>query len=170
MYSTYYYGYFFELEFYDDIRNILQKEFQLKKPVCLPTELYKVLRNDITVGIHIRRGDFIRLSRDISLKEYYPKALKKMGEYIKNPVYLVFSDDIKWVKEHIKIDARKIYVSEMNFSDFQELTIMRYCKHNIIANSTFSYWAAYLNNNPEKIVICPRRWKKGIIPKEWISV
>ena len=93
-----------------------------------------------------------------------------MGEYIKNPVYLVFSDDIKWVKEHIKIDARKIYVSEMNFSDFQELTIMRYCKHNIIANSTFSYWAAYLNNNPEKIVICPRRWKKGIIPKEWISV
>lgn len=170
IYSIYYYGYFFDLRYYDDIRNILRKEFQLKEPVRLPSELYRVLKNDITVGIHIRRGDFTRLSRDISQNEYYPRAVKKMEEYVKDPVYLVFSDDIEWVKENMEINARKIYVSEMGFSDFQELAIMKHCKHNIIANSTFSYWAAYLNNNPQKIVICPRRWKKDIIPKEWISI
>lgn len=170
IYSTYYRGYFFKLSYYDDIRKTLQKEFQLRTPVCLPSELFKIMRSDVTVGLHIRRGDFTRLSRDISGKEYYPKALKRMEEYIKDPVYLVFSDDIEWVKENIEIDARKFYISEMNFSDSQEFTIMRYCKHNIIANSTFSYWAAYLNSNPQKIVICPKRWKTDIIPKGWMSI
>ena len=170
IYSIYYYGYFFDLRYYDDIKNILRKEFQLKNFVQLPLELYRVLQSDVTVGIHIRRGDFTKLSRDISKNEYYPRAIKKIEEYIKDPVYLVFSDDIKWVKENMEINGRKIYVSEMKFTDFQELTIMKHCKHNIIANSTFSYWGAYLNNNPQKIVVCPRRWKKDIIPHEWISI
>ena len=167
---TYFQGYFFDIRYFNDIRNILRKEFCVKKPIGLKPELYRSLRTENTVGIHIRKGDFSKLSRAISQTEYYPKALKKIEEKIEHPFYLVFSDDVGWVKENMEIKGRKIYVSELGYSDYEELTIMKYCKHNIIANSTFSYWAAYLNYNPHKIVICPKRWKSSIIPKGWVLI
>lgn len=169
-FPTYFQGYFFDLNYYDDIKYILQKEFRVKKPIRLTKEMRDLLEKDNTVGIHIRKGDFTKLSRDISQTDYYPKALETIEERIVHPVYLVFSDDIGWVKKNLNILGEKIYVSEMGFADYEEMTIMKHCKHNIIANSTFSYWAAYLNDNPNKIVICPKRWKPNIIPKEWIRV
>lgn len=167
---VYFRGYFFDIRYYDDIRRILQREFRVKIPINLPLNIYQSLQTDNTVGLHIRRGDFTKLSRDISQTEYYPNALRKMNASVDNPVYMVFSDDIEWVKENIEISGRRFYISEMGFSDYEELTIMKHCRHDIIANSTFSYWAAYLNNNSNKIVICPKRWKNGIIPKEWIRI
>lgn len=166
-YSTYYKGYFFNLAYFDDIKTVLQKEFRVKEPFVLPAGLREALETENTVGIHVRKGDFVKLSCDISRTDYYRKALKYMSEYVENPVYLIFSDDIKWVKENMEFAGRKIYVSEMGFADYEELTIMKHCKHNIIANSTFSYWAAYLNDNPDKIVVCPKRWKRDIILKGW---
>lgn len=168
--SAYFRGYFFDIKYFDDIKPVLQREFQVKKTIRLTPELRKILDRDETVGIHIRKGDFTRLSRDISQTDYYPKAIKKMNGCTTDPVYLIFTDDIDWVKGNLEISGRKIYVSEMSFSDYEELTIMKHCRHNIIANSTFSYWAAYLNSNLDKVVICPRRWKTRIIPKEWICV
>lgn len=167
---TYFQGYFFDLRYYDEVRPLLQKEFCLKKPIYLSMRLKKILEGTNSVGIHIRRGDFTRVSRDISQKNYYPKAIKVMNEYVEDPTYFVFSDDINWVKNNLEIKGRKIYISEMGFSDYEEFTIMKHCSNHIIANSTFSYWAAYLNRNLRKIVVCPKRWKTGIIPKDWISV
>lgn len=170
LYSTYYKGYYFHLKYFDDIKAILQKEFRVKKPFTLPADLREVLEAENTVGLHVRRGDFVKLSCDISYTDYYRKAVERIAEYVENPVYLIFSDDIKWVRENMELAGRKIYVSEMGFTDYEELTIMKHCRHNIIANSTFSYWAAYLNDNPDKIVICPKRWKTDIISKEWIGI
>lgn len=169
-FSTYYKGYFFHLKYYSDIRSILQKEFVLKEKIRIPISLAKVLQEVNTVSVHIRRGDFVKLNRDISEKDYYPKALECMNNKIHLPIYLVFSDDIEWVKNNIEFAGNPIYVSEMGFQDYEELMIMKHCKHNIIANSTFSYWAAYLNSNPNKIVICPKHWKTDIIPQDWISI
>lgn len=168
--STYYRGYFFDLQYYDSIKDILQKEFKPKYPIKIPSVLKKVLQGDQTISIHIRKGDFTRLNRDISNMSYYPSAMEIMQQHLESPVYLIFSDDIEWVKQNMKIPANKIYVSEMGFKDYEELTIMKHCKHNIIANSTFSYWAAYLNSNSDKIVIAPQKWKTKIIPKEWIVI
>lgn len=167
---TYYDGYFFDLSFFDDIKCILQKEFHVKKPVILPTQLRKILIMNNTVSIHVRRGDFTKLSRDISGTDYYCNAIQKIEEQIETPIYLIFSDDIRWVRENMQINGEKIYISEMGFLDYEEMTIMKHCKHNIIANSTFSYWAAYLNDNPDKIVICPKRWKSRTIPNDWICI
>jgi hypothetical protein len=167
---VYFMGYYFDLRYFDEIRPFLQKEFCLKKPILLPAHLRKILNGSNTVGIHIRRGDFTKVFRDISQKNYYPKAMEIMDEHVEAPIYLVFSDDIGWVKENLNINGRKLYISEMGFSDYEEFAIMKHCKHHIIANSTFSYWAAYLNRNPNKTVICPKRWKTGIIPKDWISI
>lgn len=169
-FPTYYKGYFFHLKYYDDIRPILQKEFVLSEKIRIFPLLKKVLQKQNTVSIHVRRGDFLRLNRDISQKVYYPKALVCMSNKVPNPCYLVFSDDIEWVKSNIEFTGSPIYISEMGFQDYEELMIMKHCKHNIIANSTFSYWAAYLNSNPNKVVICPKRWKTDIIPKDWISL
>ncbi len=168
---TYFRGYFFDLRYYNDIKPILQKEFQLKNPVKLPKELRRVLLHENTVSIHIRKGDYTKLHWDISRRAYYPKAVQRINELIKEPVYLLFSDDIEWVKNNLDIDGRKIYISDRGFQDYEEFTIMKHCKYNIVANSTFSYWAAYLNRNPDKIVIYPRCWKRmEIIPEEWIGI
>jgi hypothetical protein len=167
---TYYTGFFLKLNYYDEIKRILQKEFTLKNKITLPNELKKILREDNTVSIHIRRGDYLRLNRDISQKDYYGKALSVINNIIYKPTYLVFSDDIEWVRHNLHFEGKVIYVSNLGFQDYEEMMIMKHCKHNIIANSTFSYWAAYLNSNPNKIVICPKRWESNIILTDWIKV
>ena len=170
LFPAYYKGYFFNLNYYDDIRDVLQKEIVLKNKIHLPEVLKNSLKNENTVSLHVRRGDFIRLHIDISRNEYYPNAISLMESKLTKPTYFVFSDDIEWVKSNLKLSGKVIYVSDMGFQDYEELMIMKHCKHNIIANSTFSYWAAYLNSNPDKIVICPHNWKINIIPKDWIRL
>ncbi len=164
---TYYQGYFFDLRYYDDIRMLLQREFSLREKIKLPYELKKTLNRENTVSVHIRRGDFLKLNRDISGSGYYERAFAYMEERLASPFYLIFSDDMEWVKDNMDIPGQKCYVSGMEFADYEELTIMKHCKHNIIANSTFSYWAAYLNANKGKIVVCPKRWRTATIPESW---
>ena len=170
IFPTYFQGYHFNLKYYEDIKGILQKEFRPKIAINLPRGLRQILWTENTVSIHIRRGDYLKLHCDISEDKYYLVAMETLQDQVVDPLYVVFSDDIEWVKINFRINGRKIYVSDMGFSDYEELTIMKHCKHNIIANSTFSYWAAYLNANPDKKVICPQRWMPEIIPKEWVRV
>lgn len=167
---AYYQGYFFDLRYYDDIRAILRREFSLKEKVRLPDQFQKILAEDNTVSVHIRRGDFLKLNRDISRSGYYERAFAYMEEKVASPFYLIFSDDTEWVKDNVGIPGNRIFVSEMGFADYEELTVMKHCKNNVIANSTFSYWAAYLNANPNKTVVCPKRWRTGTIPQEWIAM
>lgn len=167
---TYFQGYYFSLEYYDDIRPVLQKEFQLKKPMCLPRDLKRVLQNENTVSVHIRRGDFTRLSQNIG-KAYYTRAVEQIKRRVASPVFLIFSDEIKWVMENLDLDGDKIYISDMGFADYEEFTIMKHCRHHILANSTFGYWAAYLNPNLDKVVYYPKTWEKQeIVPADWIAV
>ena len=167
---AYYRGYFFDLRYYDDIRAILQHEFILREKLKLPCEVRNILSRENTVSVHIRRGDFLKLNRDISSSDYYERAFAYIGKRVASPFYLIFSDDTEWVKDNMDIPGEKLFVSEMGFADYEELTIMKHCRNNIIANSTFSYWAAYLNANSEKIVVCPKRWRTKTIPEEWISI
>lgn len=169
-FPTYFQGYHFNLRYYEDIIKILQKEFTLRIPIKLPKELRWILAHENTVSVHVRRGDYLKLHCDISEKPYYEEAMRVIQERIAKPVYLVFSDDIEWVKENMPINGQKIYISSMGYADYEEFAIMKHCKHNIIANSTFSYWAAYLNSDLDKIVICPKRWMNEIIPREWIHI
>ncbi len=169
---AYFEGYYFDRRYYEKIRPILQREFCLKTPARLPERLKEILKNEETVSIHVRRGDFLKFGRDISGTRYYPQAVALMNRKIRNPVYLIFSDDIAWVKENMEIDGRKLYVSGTGLADYEEFAVMKHCKHHIMANSTFSYWAAYLNANPEKVVVYTKgKWTKmDIIPEGWLSI
>ncbi|MGI0075524.1 MAG: alpha-1,2-fucosyltransferase, partial [Nitrosotalea sp.] len=124
-------------------------------------------------SIHVRRGDYLNLQREYNQLEmdYYTKSM----QMVSSQHYLVFSDDIAWCKanfhgENIKFSEGK--------SPTEDLALMLSCEHNIIANSSFSWWGAYLNKNPSKMVIAPQRWfgpnlphnTKDLLPEKWIKI
>lgn len=127
-----------------------------------------------SVSLHIRRGDYLNKPEvhPTQTLEYYENALKTIGEY--NKVF-VLSDDIEWCKGNIKFD-NVIFVEGQ--SEFQDMKLMSLCEHNIIANSSFSWWGAWLNNNPNKKVISPCHWfgnnvnlnTNDIIPEGWLKI
>lgn len=143
------------------------------------------IKNSNSVSVHIRRGDYINnpfyknILGEVCDNEYYHEAIKIIESKDNNLEYYVFSDDIEWVKNNIVAlkDKKVIYVNwnkaEKSYIDMQ---LMSLCKHNIIANSTFSWWGAWLNQNDNKIVIGPKKWFKSkkknndIIPSNWLKI
>jgi len=136
-------------------------------------------KDEILVSIHFRRGDYLQVSSlNLSL-EYYKEAINVIQSIFPNKKikYLIFSNGIEWVKENFKLD-NCVYVE--NLDRFKDMCLMTLCDHNIIANSTFSWWGAYLNQNPDKRVICPYNYLNhpslnniingNYFPKEWISI
>lgn len=149
-------GWFQSESYFVHIRNELLRELTPKKKIRIPKELRQALENNESVAVHVRRGDYVKLRQNASVS-YYIRAIKHIEKYYANPQFLFFSDDIEWVKKNIKIDSKCFYVSEeMRLQDYEELLIMSRCKSNIISNSTFSWWGAWLNQNPEKIIIAPK--------------
>lgn len=152
--------------------------------------LHKEIKNSNSIAVHIRRGDYLNSNYFTTLpKEYYFNAMRNASEKIENPVFYFFSDDIQWTKTNFAdfqnvrfVEHNSIADSKWSTSrDIEDLMLMRSCMHQIIANSSFSWWGAWLNKNPEKIVIAPRKWydnKKAqsaykssdFIPKEWIKI
>ena len=118
------------------------------------------------VCVHIRRGDYISNSKNAALvvcdEIYYKNAMKYIGQNVESPVFYVFSDnneEIAWIKEnyHLPYDVRYVM---LNNPDYEELRLMYHCKHFIIANSTFSWWGAYLADYQDKIIVAPNTWSK----------
>lgn len=166
-----------------NIEDIIRKKFTLKNK---PTEKTKNLINKAkvcdSISIHIRRGDYISSPKTNQFHgactpDYYKTAIKYIAKNVKNPVFFIFSDDIDWAKDNFKSDYPIYFVSNKIIPDYEELIIMSKCKHNIIANSSFSWWGAWLNENKDKIVIAPKEWFKvknintsDLIPKSWITI
>ncbi len=169
-------------KYFGDAKDIIRKEFTLKnEPSNFFNKITKNIKEVDSISLHIRRGDYIteKVQKTLTLcsLEYYQKAIQKIADKIENPIFFIFSDDIKWVKENLKIEYPMIFVSSDELKDYEELILMSKCKHNIIANSSFSWWGAWLNNNPNKIVITPKKWfkdtsknTKDLIPKSWIRL
>lgn len=164
-------GWFQDARYFDKIRGILLKEFRPKKRIKLPKKLRKVLLEKETVALHVRRGDY-KNANNVLESAYYTRAIQLIEQKVRNPVYLIFSDDEQWVKKNMNISGEHYFVSgNCHLKDYEELWVMSRCRHNIIANSTFSWWGAWLNRNKHKIVIAPSKWfemQKDILPEEWI--
>ncbi len=168
-YQNYYVeGTFFDKKYNENIRLILKNDFRPKKELSIPENIAEILKTQKTVSLHIRRGDFLKVGRNISESDYYERAIQYLKSKFRNIFLLIFSDDIEWVKRNKKFELKHLFISDKDFSDSQELILMSMCTHNIIANSTYSYWGAWLNSNKEKIVIAPKGWRKRIIPESWI--
>lgn len=141
------------------------------------------IENAKSVSLHIRRGDYLS-GANLDIYEscdlnYYQAAIDHIKHIDSDSQFFVFSNDINWAKEFLTpISANLRFVDIENGNYLNELRMMSMCKHNIIANSTFSWWGAWLNNHPNKIVIAPKKWYKGdlnlvtrdLISKEWTRI
>jgi|WetSurMetagenome_2_1015567.scaffolds.fasta_scaffold01922_11 hypothetical protein len=143
----------------------------------------KQMSEENSISIHVRKGKDYFCNGGITYGtctlEYYKEAIKYINEHIPNPIFYVFTDNPQWVKDKFQFINYKLVdwnpvSGEKNYRDMQ---LMTYCKHNIIANSSYSWWGAWLNQTPDKIVIGPKVWfnkeikqGKDIIPHKWIVI
>lgn len=146
---------------YREIMDELKKDFMFVKPLSEKNrKVLAEIREKEAVSIHVRRGDYVKEGLDILSKDYYRKAVDIVSERIsaENRKFYIFSDDKQFVSDYFGfIPADELEIVEGNTGEnaYVDMQLMSECKHNIIANSTFSYWAAMLNDNPDKIVIKP---------------
>ncbi len=181
--KKYFEGFFQSYKYLEPIREQLLDEISLKESLeGKYSDLLDKINTSNSVSIHIRRGDYISNLKTKAAHytyglEYYEEALKLIEKQISNPVYFIFSDDINWAKENLKINSSVIFVSSLDTNDYEELILMSKCKNNIIANSSFSFWAAWLNQNPDKIVIAPKKWNNvysreyiDLLPDNWLKI
>ncbi len=125
------------------------------------------------VCIHIRRGDYVNLGWELKM-DYYQKAIRYMAEHVDNPTFFIFSDATpEWIQENLTLEHPFEIVGNKN-DMFDDLQLMVSCKHMIVANSTFSWWAAYLSDSPEQIVTAPIPWtpnrKQGYCCDDWVKI
>lgn len=162
--SQYLEGYWQNYTYFNDFRDKIIKTFNFILPLNKQSQDLLDNINENTVSIHIRRGDFLNDPSTIVLtQEYYNKAIQKIIALSNPSCFIIFSDDSDWVKQHITIPSEYscTFVDwNSQKESWQDMALMAQCGHNIIANSSFSWWAAYLNKNKEKIVIMPKPWSK----------
>jgi len=170
--DTYLNGYWQDSFYFSNIRNQLLKDFELKYESAGYLKLKEDIQKCNSVSVHIRRGDYINLASAnefhgaLSL-DYYKKAAKKLQAKNKDVSFFVFSDDADWCSKHIDFLPKCMIVSKSGcFSPHEELKLMSYCSHNIIANSSFSWWASWLNENPHKMVIAPNYWFNKVLTRK----
>lgn len=178
--DIYFSGYFQTDKYFRRIRSDVLNAFTLKVPLNLENQkiLNKIQKTKNSVSIHVRRGDYVQLQHiyGITDTEYYERAIEYISKNVKEPHFFVFSNDIEWCRKNIKTNHSITFV-DINTAEtgYFDLELMRNCKHNIIANSSFSWWGAWLNENPDKIVIAPQQWffdgrSTDILPDDWIKL
>jgi hypothetical protein len=176
-------GYFQDENFFVQIRRTLLKELSFPDPGNFsPVWLGRILSADNAVSIHVRRGDYLTPKalafHGVLGPDYYQASVQLMNSRVPTPHYFIFSDDPDWCREHLDFPGDKS-IMPPGQKAWVDLALMSKCRHNIIANSSFSWWAAWLNDNPEKIIIAPRKWfadeevnssQCTIIPDNWIKI
>lgn len=156
------YGSFEKYDYFKGIANILKCEFTPIHPSCKENEnLYEVIRNTNSICLAVRRGDFMTGNNKKTFYvcdiEYFKRAVDYMQKRVENPVFIVFSNDIAWVKENIKIEGKVLYESG-NDPVWETFRLMYSCKHFVISNSTLHWWAQWRSENENKIVVAPDHW------------
>lgn len=165
-------------KYFFDIKEVIRQDFTFKNPLDEKNkELADMINSTNSISLHIRRGDCV--GSEIDEKRnlcYYQEACDYILKNISNPVFFIFSDDSNWVKKNLKISAKYIVVDCNKGRDsYLDMKLMSLCKHNIMANSTFSWWGAWLNANQQKIVVAPKQWNNlqkyndEIFTNSWIE-
>lgn len=165
-------------KYFEDIEPQLRKELTLRSPTSFFLGMRKKMAGCNSIALHIRRGDFVwnpKVNNGTLSQEYYQDAVSYIAQQHPNPIIFVFSDDLPWVKEHLKLPYSTEFVEHPTEArDWEEIFLIASCKHQITANSSFSWWGAWLNTNPDKIVCAPKQWfldptknTIDVVPSNW---
>ncbi len=178
------YDYWNSEQYFSEVASEIKKEFTLRYPLSSEAIGWeRIIQETNSVSIHVRRTDYVNNPitnqyHGVLPLSYYRKGLEIIKQKLNHPEFFVFSDDIAWSKDHLD------FLSPVNFvkingknQDVEELYLLSQCQHHIIANSTYSWWGAWLSNNPDKMVIAPRVWRPGvdaktagIVPDGWLVI
>jgi len=179
-----YVGYWQSAEYFQHSAELLRIELTPKREPNASNREYAVkIANTNAVSLHVRRGDYASVARTnqthgLAPLEYYRESIRTMRERTEAPTFFVFSDDLAWCRENLPLGDSAVYVEGNGGAmAYEDLRLMSLCRHHVIANSSFSWWGAWLNPSPAKIVIAPARWfadstidTTDMIPKEWIGI
>lgn len=180
--NTYLDGFWQNEKYFKEFELQIRNEFQPKN--ALPAELNTILTaisGTESISVHVRRGDYVNDKQTQAFHgncglDYYQRAANYIASKLGSPVYYVFSDDINWCKNNMQLNGQTVFM-EHKCGAYWDMYLMSKCKHHIIANSSFSWWGAWLNANPDKFVIAPEFWFSstksstlGILPKKWITI
>ena len=179
-------------KYFRDCEDEIRRDFEFKEEVYEANRglADRILADKQSVSVHMRRGDYVANSeyaytQGICTRQYYDNALEYFRHRLPSPTFYFFSDDIGFVKSefgsrdgYVFVDRRESRGNEVGFRDdgHHDMYLMSLCRNNIIANSTFSWWAAFLNKSKEKMVVAPDRWYNGvaddsfILRPDWIRI
>jgi hypothetical protein len=178
----YFDGYWQSWRYVEPIASYLRKEISPNFGLSKSTKHYiNIVSQQNAVFMGVRRGDYVanlKTKRHFGTfdEDYYKRGIQYIKERVNNPVFYLFSDDIKWVKDNMEFGVEVFYREiEQQTSDIEELFLMGSCKHAIIVNSTFNWWGAWLIENNNKIVVAPKNWfadrsEIDIIPENWVRL
>jgi hypothetical protein len=180
--NFYYGGWHSELYYKDEV-NQIRKVFSFDSFVNLNSYNFNILdliNRTNSVSVHVRRGDYmnthiINLFGNICNLDYYKSAIIEIEKRVIKPHYFIFSNDMSWVKSNIKLENVTFVEGNEGVNSWIDLYLMSKCKNHINANSTFSWWGAWLNNNNNKIVVCPSKFSNidvitDVYPSSWLKV
>ena len=177
-------GYWQTEKYFNEFADVIRQDFQFAStPSGRNADLIAELAETHSIALHVRRGDYVAdplvaKNHGVCPPVYYERALDLLNRKIDAYRLFVFSDDPDWVRANMQFDSSATYVSWNRGADsFEDMRLMSHCSHNVIANSSFSWWAAWLNANPQKLVVAPQRWfgslahdTSDLVPPQWIRL
>lgn len=176
-------GYWQSEKYFADFADQIRADFKFQKVMeGMNAELARNISKVNAVSLHVRRGDYINnpvtmATHGLCSLEYYRDAIRYVIERVEAPQFFIFSDDTEWVKNNLKIDFPALYVQHNRGKEsYNDMRLMSLCRHHIIANSSFSWWGAWLNPNRDKIVVAPRKWfanqtdVQDLFPQGWVTL
>lgn len=176
-------GYWQSEKYFTDYEDVIRSDFSFKRP--LDSENRKIsshIQSYNSVSLHVRRGDYVTHAATSKILntcsvDYYQHAIQYIAERVTSPYFYIFSDNIQWVRDNIHIPFAAEYIDHNHGrNSFIDMHLMSLCKHHIIANSSFSWWGAWLNDNPNKLVVVPRKWfvnntnDQDLVPEKWVRL
>lgn len=158
--ARYIFGYWQNERYFKDIEELVRKAFSFANVDDRNKSKAQIIKNQNSISLHIRRGDYREFGMNIIGKDYYLKAISYINKRVENPLFYVFSDDKDEALDILKGVNVKFEIVDWNtgLESFMDMYLMSNCKHHIIANSSFSWWGAWLNDDPNKIVVAPKEW------------
>jgi len=179
----YFKGFYQSERFFKDVEGEVRQAFAFdmsKANAESQTLAQQIQKNPHAVSLHVRRGDymepkFYKRYGTVCSQAYFQRAVEMMLAQVPQAHFYIFSDDVEWVQQNLRLPRATVVSCNRGADSWQDMMLMSLCRHNIICNSTFSWWGAWLNANPEKRVIAPSRWLADvdmpyIIPETWIKV
>jgi hypothetical protein len=181
--DSYLHGYWQSEKYFSAFADTIRDDFSFRSPLTGKNlELAKQVEACDAVSLHVRRGDYVTDNKTSTILgacslDYYREAVPYIARHVSRPHFFVFSDEISWAKENLKLDFPCVYIDQNRGDEsYRDMQLMSLCDHHIIANSSFSWWGAWLNPRGDKIVVAPKRWfatdyRTGdLIPPEWVAL